>query len=254
MIDMANMGMLSPDGISHSFDDRANGYARGEGFAVVIIKRLDDALKHGDTIRGIIRATGSNQDGKTPGISQPSGAAQERLIRDTYGLAGLDLSLTRYFEAHGTGTQVGDPTEARAVATAFKNCRPSGSPLYVGSVKTNIGHLEGTSGLASLIKTILILEKGLIPPNIWFQNINPKIRETEWNIKVISRLHLLAIACLKSTDSCRSYSVASQWTSESIGEFVWIRRLERACSTRRCLQLSRSPRTPRHSLSFFVCN
>ena len=184
MIDMANMGMLSPDGISHSFDDRANGYARGEGFAVVIIKRLDDALKHGDTIRGIIRATGSNQDGRTPGISQPSGAAQERLIRDTYRIAGLDMGLTRYFEAHGTGTQVGDPTEAKAIVTAFKGCRPLGSPLYVGSVKTNIGHLEGTSGLAGLIKTILILEKGLIPPNIWFRRINPKILEDEWNIKV----------------------------------------------------------------------
>ena len=209
MIDMANMGMLSPDGISHSFDDRANGYARGEGFAVVIIKPLDDALRHGDTIRGIIRATGSNQDGRTPGISQPSGAAQERLIQDTYRLAGLDPGLTRYFEAHGTGTQVGDPTEAQAIATAFKSCRPLGSPLYVGSVKTNIGHLEGTSGLASLIKTILILEKGLIPPNIWFKKINPKIREHEWNIKVISIVPLLVLACLKSADSRRDYSVAS---------------------------------------------
>ena len=190
MMDMANMGMLSPDGISHSFDDRANGYARGEGFAVVVIKRLDDALKHGDTIRGIIRATGSNQDGRTPGISQPSGAAQERLIRDTYGRAGLDLGLTRYFEAHGTGTQVGDPTEAEAIATAFQSCRPLGNPLYVGSVKTNIGHLEGTSGLASLIKTVLILEKGLIPPNVWFERMNPKILEEEWNIKVVSTLPL----------------------------------------------------------------
>ena len=207
MIDMANMGMLSPDGMSKSFDDRADGYARGEGFAVVVIKRLDDALKHGDTIRGIIRATGANQDGRTPGISQPSGAAQERLIRDTY--SGLNLGLTRYFEAHGTGTQVGDPTEAKAVATAFKSCRPLGSPLYVGSVKTNIGHLEGTSGLASLIKTMLILEKGLIPPNIWFQKINPKIRENEWNIKVTSTLLLLVVACLKSTDSSRSHSLAS---------------------------------------------
>ena len=206
---MANMGMLSPDGVSYSFDDSANGYARGEGFAVMIIKRLDDALKHGDTVRGIIRATGSNQDGRTPGISQPSGAAQERLIRDTYRRAGLDLGLTRYFEAHGTGTQVGDPIEAKAIATAFKNCRPLGSPLYVGSVKTNIGHLEGTSGLASLIKTVLILEKGLIPPNVWFKRTNPKILENEWNIKVISVLSLLGATCLKQTGSRRSYAVAS---------------------------------------------
>ena len=176
--------MLSPDGISYSFDDRANGYARGEGFAVVLVKRLEDALKHGDAIRGIIRATGSNQDGKTPGISQPSGTAQERLIRQTYKAAGLDMGPVRYFEAHGTGTQVGDPTEAKSVASAFKGSRPPGDPLYVGSVKPNIGHLEGASGLASLIKTILILEKALIPPNIWFEKVNPRIQEHEWNIKV----------------------------------------------------------------------
>ena len=188
MTAMGNLGMLSPDGISYSFDDRANGYARGEGFAVVVVKRLDDALKHGDTVRGIIRATGSNQDGRTPGISQPDGTAQERLIRDTYNIAGLDMGPTRYFEAHGTGTQVGDPTEAKAIATAFKDCRRSGEYLYVGSVKTNIGHLEGASGVASLIKTILILEKGLIPPSIWFKTINPRIQEREWNIKVTSTL------------------------------------------------------------------
>lgn len=196
MISMANVGMLSPDGISYSFDDRANGYARGEGFAIVVVKRLDDALKHGDAIRGIIRATGSNQDGRTPGISQPSGAAQARLIRDTYKMAGLDMGLARYFEAHGTGTQVGDPTEAKAIATAFKGCRPLGDPLYVGSVKTNIGHLEGTSGLASLIKTMLILENGLIPPNTWFKTINPKIREHEWKIKVTSLSPLPVVACI----------------------------------------------------------
>ena len=186
MIGMANLGMLSPDGISYSFDDRANGYARGEGFGIVIVKRLDDALRHGDTIRGIIRATGSNQDGRTPGITQPDGAMQERLIRDTYQNAGLDIGPVRYFEAHGTGTQVGDPTEAKAIATAFKSSRPLGDPLYVGSVKTNIGHLEGASGIAGLIKTILVLEKGLIPPNIWFKETSSKILEHEWNIKVAS--------------------------------------------------------------------
>ena len=192
---MANVGMLSPDGISHSFDDRANGYARGEGFAVVIVKRLEDALKHGDSIRGIVRATGSNQDGRTPGITQPSGAAQERLIRDTYKLAGLDMGLARYFEAHGTGTQVGDPTEAKAIASAFRDGRPLGDPLYIGSVKSNIGHLEGTSGLASLIKTMLILEKGLIPPNTWFKTVNPKIREHEWSIKVTPLFPFPVTAC-----------------------------------------------------------
>ena len=95
VIGLANIGMLPPDGIIHSFDHRANGYARGEGFGVVVVKRLDDALGHGDTIRGIVRATGSNQDGRTPGITQPDGAAQEKLIRDTYKAAGLDMRLVR---------------------------------------------------------------------------------------------------------------------------------------------------------------
>ena len=186
MIAMSNMGMLSPDGICYSFDDRANGYARGEGIGVVVIKLLDEALKDRDTIRGIIRATGSNQDGRTPSMTQPSKEAQERLIQDTYRRAGLDRKLTRYFEAHGTGTPAGDPIEARAVAAAFKDQRPLGEPLYIGAVKSNIGHLEGASGIAGLIKTILVLENGLIPRNLWFHNVNPEIRTKDWNIEVPS--------------------------------------------------------------------
>lgn len=182
---MANIGMLSPDGKCYSFDHRANGYARGEGFGVVIVKRLSDALDSGDTIRSIIRATGSNQDGRTPGITQPSEEAQLRLIKETYETAGLERKLTRYFEAHGTGTPTGDPIEASAIAAAFRGHRPHGEPLFVGSVKTNIGHLEGASGIASLIKTILILENGLIPPNIWFEKTNPRIPEEKWNLKVL---------------------------------------------------------------------
>jgi acyl transferase domain-containing protein len=184
MISMANFGMLSPDGKCYSFDQRANGYARGEGFGVVIVKRLSDALTDRDTIRAIIRATGANQDGKTAGITHPSGSAQERLIRDTYREAGLALKVTRYFEAHGTGTRTGDPIEASAIAAAFHDQRLQGDPLFIGSVKSNLGHLEGASGIAGLIKTILVLEKGLIPPNIWFDNANSRIQEEDWNIKV----------------------------------------------------------------------
>ena len=184
MAPMANLGMLSPDGVCYSFDHRANGYARGEGFGVVVIKPLTQALRDNDPIRAVIRATGSNQDGRTAGITQPSGDAQERLIRETYEQYGLDRRLTRYFEAHGTGTQIGDPIEAKAIATAFMDGRPSHEPLYVGAVKTNIGHLEGASGIAGLIKTILILERGLIPRNIWFERAHPSILESDWNIRV----------------------------------------------------------------------
>lgn len=126
---------LSPDSRCFSFDSRANGYARGEGIAVVILKRASDAIRDGDTIRAVIRSTGSNEDGRTPGITQPSREAQERLIRETYKKAGLSMSHTRYFEAHGTGTRIGDPREAKAIGSTFREYRSDQDPLYV-CVKT----------------------------------------------------------------------------------------------------------------------
>ena len=180
---LANMNMLSADGRCYSFDDRANGYARGEGFGVLVLKRLVDAIKDGDTIRAVIRSTGCNSDGRTPGITQPSGDAQEALIRETYSRAGLDLGSTRFFEAHGTGTALGDPTEASGIGAAFGKFRSPDEPLYVGAVKSNIGHLEGASGVAGIIKTILALEKGVIPPNTNFERMNPRIDAPGLNIR-----------------------------------------------------------------------
>jgi acyl transferase domain-containing protein/NADPH:quinone reductase-like Zn-dependent oxidoreductase/SAM-dependent methyltransferase len=180
---LANMNFLSPDSRCFSFDDRANGYARGEGFGVLVLKRLTDALKDGDSIRAVIRSTGSNSDGRTPGITQPSKDAQELLIRETYEKAGLDLKSTRFFEAHGTGTPVGDPIEAGAIGGAFSKYRSPEEPLYVGAVKSNIGHLEGASGVAGVIKAILALEKGVIPPNTNFECPNPRIDAPSLNLR-----------------------------------------------------------------------
>ncbi|KAF7179631.1 hypothetical protein CNMCM7691_008680 [Aspergillus felis] len=185
-IGLDNLGLLSPDSRSYSFDDRANGYARGEGVGAVVVRPLQDAIDNGDTVRAVIRSSSCNQDGKTPGILQPSKDAQVRLIRDTYAKAGLDMAMTRYFEAHGTGTPVGDPIETRAIGTAFRKYRSKDEPLYVGSVKSNIGHLEGASGIAGVIKTILALEKGIIPPNSEnLQNLNPQIDEEFFNLKIL---------------------------------------------------------------------
>ncbi len=128
---MSNLSFLSPDSRCHSFDHRANGYARGEGIAVVILKKLSDAIRDGNTIRAVIRSTGSNEDGKTPGITQPSREAQEELIRETYRKAGLTMMHTRFFEAHGTGTPMGDPREAQAIGMAFQKYRSADDPLYV---------------------------------------------------------------------------------------------------------------------------
>lgn len=125
------MNMLSHSSRSFSFDSRANGYSRGEGLGVVILKRLVDAISDGDTIRCVIRATGCNQDGHTPGITQPSSAAQESLIRETYRKGGLSMAVTRFCESHGTGTALGDPIEAMAIGCAFKEFRTPVDPLIV---------------------------------------------------------------------------------------------------------------------------
>ena len=178
--------LLSPDSRSFAFDSRANGYARGEGVAVVLLKPLDEALKDNDMIRAVILGSGSNHDGKTTGLHLPNSHAQEQLIRDTYSDAGLNLADTAYCEAHGTGTPVGDPLEARALGATIGKARHSQSPLLLGSIKTNIGHLEGGAGLAGVLKAVLALEKGVIPPSANFQEPTSRIPFEDWNLKVSS--------------------------------------------------------------------
>jgi acyl transferase domain-containing protein/NADPH:quinone reductase-like Zn-dependent oxidoreductase/NAD(P)-dependent dehydrogenase (short-subunit alcohol dehydrogenase family)/aryl carrier-like protein len=174
--------MMSKDSVCYSFDERASGYARGEGFGVLILKRLSKAISDGDTIRGVIRSTGCGQDGNTPSITSPSQSAQERLIRETYARANLDIGDTRYFEAHGTGTPVGDPCEAAAINNVFSSRTP-GDPIYVGALKSNMGHPEGASGIAGVIKTLILLEKGVIPPNVYPERINPAVTAAGPNLK-----------------------------------------------------------------------
>ncbi|KAG4444512.1 hypothetical protein IFR05_000103 [Cadophora sp. M221] len=181
-ITMTSMGFLSPDGRCHSFDHRANGYARGEGVSCVILKPLSEALKNGDVIRAVIRNSAINQDGKTPGITFPSAAAQASLAEKIYAQAGLDPMETTYVETHGTGTQAGDPVEASALYSTFGKLR--NDPLRIGSIKTNVGHLEGASGVTGLIKTVLMLEKEQILPNSDFQSPNKRIPLDEWKLEV----------------------------------------------------------------------
>lgn len=182
-IPLDDAGFLSPDGRCYSFDHKANGYARGEGFGCVLIKLAKKAVEDGDLIRAVVRGTGINQDGRTPSITQPSREAQMVLIRETYASAGLDLSTTDYVEAHGTGTAIGDPIEAASIGNVFRDHREATRPLHVGSVKSNIGHLEGASGLAGVIKTVLLLEKAVIPPICNFERANPAIDEDALRIR-----------------------------------------------------------------------
>ncbi|PTB63211.1 polyketide synthase [Trichoderma citrinoviride] len=180
---MDHHGFFAGDGKSYSFDHRASGYSRGEGVATVLVKRLSTALRDGDTIRAVVRATGLNQDGRTPGITLPSAAAQEQMIREVYKRGGLDIAQTAYIEAHATGTAAGDPIEARAIANSF-NTANRGSPLIVGAVKSAIGHTEGASGLAGIIKSVMVLESAMIPPNTNFEKVNPKIPIDKWRLQL----------------------------------------------------------------------
>ncbi|MCJ1357758.1 MAG: hypothetical protein MMC33_007754 [Icmadophila ericetorum] len=168
---MTEQNILSKDGSCKTFSAEADGYARGEAITAIYIKKLDDALRDGNPIRAVIRGTAANHDGKTPGMAAPSIDAQERLMKRAYEVAGItDFSRTGFVECHGTGTAVGDPIETKAVSRVFGK-----SGVYIGSIKPNLGHTEGASGLLSVIKTVLALENRTIPPNIKFSRPNPAI-------------------------------------------------------------------------------
>ncbi|KAF5973209.1 polyketide synthase [Fusarium coicis] len=178
----SKLHMLSPTSRSRMWDAGADGYARGEGVASVILKPLSEAIRCGDHIECIVRETGMNSDGRTTGITMPSAAAQSALIRRTYQNAGLDPIKDRpqYFEAHGTGTLAGDPVEARAIRQSFFADDEASSEdtekLYCGSIKTVIGHTEGCAGLAGLLKASLAVQNATIPPNLLFTTLNPFIK------------------------------------------------------------------------------
>ncbi|KFA59987.1 hypothetical protein S40285_08484 [Stachybotrys chlorohalonatus IBT 40285] len=185
---MSEMGMLNPDGKSYTFDSRGAGYGRGEGVATIVLKRLDQALENGDRIHAIIANSGVNQDGKTSGLNTPSSDAQMALLSRVYREAGLDPANTSFVEAHGTGTQAGDREEIASINKAF--CVDSGrtDDIYVGSIKTNIGHLEASSGIAGLLKSILVLKHGYIPPNLNYIKPKPSLKLYEKKIKIPTEL------------------------------------------------------------------
>ncbi|PQE27778.1 polyketide synthase protein [Rutstroemia sp. NJR-2017a BVV2] len=166
-----------------------SGYGRGEGVVSVVLKRLDDALQSGDHIRAIIRNTGVNQDGKTNGITMPSSEAQKSLQKSIYDSSGIHPHQVQFVEAHGTGTLAGDTAEIGAIASVFCDPRRPDT-LVVGSIKSNIGHLESSSGLAGLVKTVLAIEKGLIPPNADFCNPKTELQMDKWNIRVPTKVEI----------------------------------------------------------------
>ncbi len=171
----AKAGMLASDGRCKTFDASADGYTRSEGCAVVVLKRLRDALADGDRVLGVIRGSAVNQDGASSGLTAPNGPAQEAVIREALANAGVHPRDVTYVEAHGTGTPLGDPIEVQALAAVFGPDRDAAAPLLVGLVKTNVGHMEAAAGLGGLIKVLVAMQHRAVPPHLNFTVPNPLI-------------------------------------------------------------------------------
>jgi myxalamid-type polyketide synthase MxaC len=172
---LSKMGMMAPDGRCKTFDERADGFVRGEGCGVIALKRLSDALAADDHILALVRGTAVNQDGASSGLTVPNGRAQQALVRAALKAASLEPYDLDYVEAHGTGTALGDPIELEALATVLGKNRPADQPLRVGSVKANFGHLESAAGIAGLIKVVLSMGHEEIPRQLHFRNLNSRI-------------------------------------------------------------------------------
>ncbi|MGH7435757.1 MAG: type I polyketide synthase, partial [Polyangiaceae bacterium] len=181
---MSKFGAMAPDGRCKAFDARANGYVRGEGGGVVLLKRLRDAHADGDHVYCVVRGSAINNDGFSNGLTAPSPRAQEAVVRDACADAGVAPGDVQYVEAHGTGTMLGDPIEAGALGATLGAGRPKEHPLRIGSVKTNLGHLEAAAGVAGLIKVALSMEHGELPPSLNFEKPNPHIPFEALGLKV----------------------------------------------------------------------
>ena len=176
---------MSPSGACHAFDAAADGFVRGEGCGVAVLKRLSDALRDGDRVLAVVRGSAVNQDGRSNGLMAPNPAAQAAVLRAACADAGVAPSEVDYVEAHGTGTLLGDPIEARALGAVYGRGRQPNAPLLAGAVKTNLGHLEAAAGIVGLIKTTMAVQRGTIPANLHFETPNPHIPFDELRLKVV---------------------------------------------------------------------
>ena len=180
------LGMLSAAGRCNAFDASADGFVRSEGCGLVVLKRLGEAEADGDRVWGVVRGSAVNQNGASAGLPAPRGPAQERVIEDALANAGVAPSDVDYMEAHGTGTELGDSIELRALASVYGRGRDAERPLLMGSVKTNIGHTEWAAGMASLIKAVLAMHRGVIPPHLHFRDPNPNFDWERMPVRVTS--------------------------------------------------------------------
>ncbi|MBM0278821.1 type I polyketide synthase, partial [Micromonospora tarensis] len=172
---LSKMRALARDGRCKTFDAAADGYVRGEGCGMVVLRRLADARRDGDPVLAVIHGSAVNQDGRSSGLTVPNGSAQQAVVRQAVRQAGVAPGEVGYLEAHGTGTPLGDPIEMHALTEALGAGRTPDKPLWIGAVKPAIGHLEAAAGIAGLIKTVLVLQHGEIPPNLHFSRLNPRL-------------------------------------------------------------------------------
>ncbi|MGB8386038.1 MAG: beta-ketoacyl synthase N-terminal-like domain-containing protein, partial [Dermatophilaceae bacterium] len=180
------VGALSATGQCHAFDADADGFVRGEGCGAVVLKRLSDAVRDGDRVLAVVRGSAVNQDGRSNGLMAPNPAAQMAVLRAACANAGVAPHQVDYVETHGTGTLLGDPIEARALGSVLGHGRPENSPLLLGAVKSNLGHLEAAAGIAGFIKAVLAVQRGHIPPNLHFAAPNPHIPFQDMRLKVVT--------------------------------------------------------------------
>ena len=175
MVSMSKVGFMSPTGRCRTFDSTADGFVRGEGCGVVVLKRLSDAIADNDQVLAVIRGSAVNQDGRSTLLTAPSGPAHVALIREALTSAQIEPHRIGFFEAHGTGTALGDPIEVEAIAETLGKASSHSGPCLIGSIKANIGHLEAAAGVIGLIKVVLVLRNEAVPPQIHFSKINPHI-------------------------------------------------------------------------------
>ncbi len=188
MVAMSKVGFMSPDGRSKAFDAQADGFGRGEGCAVIVLKRLSDAIADNDRILAVVRGSAVNQDGHSTLLAAPNGLAQERLIREALLNAQLEPWRVSYVEAHGTGTALGDPIEVEAIAATFGKPHAEAGLCRLGSVKANIGHLEAAAGVIGMVKAMLALRHDAIPPQVHFTKLSPHISLAGTRLEVPTRL------------------------------------------------------------------
>ncbi|GAU68947.1 hypothetical protein SSP35_09_01910 [Streptomyces sp. NBRC 110611] len=187
-INFSKAGAMAPDGRCKTFDASANGYVRAEGAGVVVLKPLSRALADRDPVYGVIRGGAVNQDGRSNGIMAPNPQAQEAVLRAAYANAGVDPRTVHYAEAHGTGTMLGDPIEAKALAAVLADGRDAGAPCLIGSVKSNLGHMEAAAGIGGLIKAALMVRHKVVPPSLHYKEPNPHIPFDEVALRVADTL------------------------------------------------------------------